>query len=90
VHWRRVRAKLLAREGAFTEAEALGRDALELVHDTDMVDASGLVLMDLAEVYSLSGEPEKRAESLAKALELFEQRGDLVYAERARKALAAT
>ena len=46
--------------------------------------------MDLAEAYPLSDEPEKRAASPSKALELFERRGYLVAAERARKALAAT
>ena len=90
VHWRRVRAKLLARDGAVTEAITLGREALELVHETDMADHHGMSLMDLAEVYSLSDEPEKRAASLSKALELFERRGNLVAAERARKALAET
>jgi hypothetical protein len=55
-----------------------------------MLDLQGILRMDLAEVYLLSGDLEKRAASLVDALGFFEPRGNLVNAERARAALAGT
>ena len=60
IHWRRVRAKLFAREGKRAEAEALAREALELVSGTDLIDVHAIALMDQAEVYRLTGREEER------------------------------
>jgi len=84
--WRQVRGKVLARRGEFEEAEGLGREAVALAEQTDMIDQHADVLMDLAEVLELASKASCAA--LEQALALYERKGNLVMAERARARLA--
>jgi class 3 adenylate cyclase/tetratricopeptide (TPR) repeat protein len=84
--WRQVRAKLQARAGRHDDAERVAREAVALLGDTDMVDYHGRAVADLAEVLRAVDRPEEAADQLAAAIELFEAKGDLVRAERARAA----
>ena len=55
VHWRRVRAKVLARGGRLDEALALATGAADMVRRSDDLDKRGQALLDLAEVLRLAG-----------------------------------
>jgi class 3 adenylate cyclase/tetratricopeptide (TPR) repeat protein len=88
IGWRSVRAKVLARRGRLGEAERLARDAVTLAEGTDYLDESGDAVSDLAEVLLLAGRRREARDALAGALELYEQKGNLVHADRARRMLA--
>ena len=85
--WRQVRAKLTARAGRHSEAEALAREAVALFAATDMVDDQAHAHADLGEVLSQAGSPGEAAAELERAVELFETKGNIVGAERVRAAL---
>jgi class 3 adenylate cyclase/predicted negative regulator of RcsB-dependent stress response len=84
VLWRVTRAKLLARRGEVAEGERLAREAVELMAETDELDRQGDVLLDLAEVLRLGGREAEAAHLVSDALKLYEQKENLVSAERAR------
>jgi DNA-binding SARP family transcriptional activator len=86
--WRRVRGKLLAREGAHREAEALARKAAEIAARTDALSDHGTVLLDLAEVLLLSNKETEAAAQFERGLRLFEQKGNRVSAQAARAMLS--
>jgi class 3 adenylate cyclase/tetratricopeptide (TPR) repeat protein len=83
--WRQVRAQVLARRGEHEKAEQLAHEAVRLAEQTDMLDFHGNALADLAEVYALAGRTESARERLQQALVLYEQKGNLVAAARARQ-----
>ena len=85
--WRCVRAKALAQQGRFEDAEALAREALSLVAETDASILEHATLLDLAEVQCLAGkDPEMRA-TLEAAFEVAQRKGSPVLAESARRPL---
>jgi hypothetical protein len=86
--WRAVRAKLLARGGAFAEAEVLARQAVRLSESTDAINRQAQILLDLGEVLGLSDHDLEAADAIREALGLFDQKGNLVEAKRARTLLA--
>jgi DNA-binding SARP family transcriptional activator len=89
VVWRGALARIRARRGEVEEALALAREAVDLTEPTDLLVQRGDALLDLAEVLGLT---DRRAEADAcarQALELFEQKGNLVSAARARTRLEA-
>jgi tetratricopeptide (TPR) repeat protein len=85
VQWRAVRAKLLARQGDSRGAERLAREAVALASETDFLVLHGDALMDLAEVLRTAGRHEESVPVFQEALQLYEQKGNLVAAERARR-----
>jgi tetratricopeptide (TPR) repeat protein len=87
--WRQVRAKLHARAGRAADAERLAREAVALLADTDMVDYHARAVADLAEVLRTIDRPDEAAKELAAAIELFDAKGNVVRAERARAAQLA-
>jgi predicted ATPase/class 3 adenylate cyclase len=82
--WQSVKAKLLARRGAVTDAEALARQAAELLKPTDFLDLHATVLLDLADVLSTLGRPGEAVAAAEEGFELFERKGNEVAAARAR------
>jgi class 3 adenylate cyclase/tetratricopeptide (TPR) repeat protein len=88
IGWRRVRAKLLARQGDHQEAERLAREATERAALTDLLDDRAHALADLAEVLRLGGRSEESAAVLEEAIDLHEQKGNVVAVERLRAVLA--
>jgi class 3 adenylate cyclase/tetratricopeptide (TPR) repeat protein len=86
--WRQVRALILARRGRHAEAEPLGREAVALCEETDLLDAKGDAQADLAEVLLLGGKRAEAAAALEQALERYERKGNLVSAGRASARLA--
>jgi class 3 adenylate cyclase/tetratricopeptide (TPR) repeat protein len=87
--WRQVRAKLLARMGRNAEAELLAREAVSLVEQTDMVDSHAHALADLGEVLALAGRLDDAEQELEHARTLFDRKGNVVLAAKARADLAA-
>ncbi len=89
VRWRCVRAKLLARQGEISVAEAMAREAIQSIEDTDLVDLYADALSDLAAIYGMSGRIEEQMTCLRDALRVYEARENVVGADRARSLLAA-
>jgi predicted ATPase/class 3 adenylate cyclase len=81
---RGTRAKVLASRGAHAEAEQLAREAVALVEETDALDLRGGALLDLADVLALAGRSGDAAACAEEARQLFERKGNVVSAERAR------
>jgi predicted ATPase/class 3 adenylate cyclase len=86
--WRALRAKVLSRRGVTSEAERLGRDAVEIGRTADNIDWQGDVLMDLSEVLRLAGRRHGAREAAEEALNLYKRKGNIVSASRARAVLA--
>ncbi len=84
-HWRCVRGKLRARQGAFDEAESLLSAATALIETSDHLDLQGNGLLDFAEVRELAGAPADAATLSEQAAIHFERKGNLVSALRARQ-----
>jgi tetratricopeptide (TPR) repeat protein len=84
-HWRCVRGKLRARQGAIGEAEALLSAATALIETSDQLDLQGSGLLDFAEVRELAGAPAEAAALRERAAGLFERKGNVVSALRARQ-----
>ena len=84
-HWRCVRGKLKARQGAIDEAESLLSAATALIETSDQLDLQGNGLLDFAEVRELAGAPADAAALSEKAARLFDRKGNVVSARRARQ-----
>jgi class 3 adenylate cyclase/tetratricopeptide (TPR) repeat protein len=86
--WRRVRAKVLARQGRLDEAEALARAAVELLRPTDAIVMQADALSDLGEVLRLAGREDEARAMLADAAGLYERKGRVVTAARGLAGMA--
>lgn len=82
-----VLAKLAAQGGELERAEALAREAVALAEQTDYVLFHADVLLDLAEVLRLAGRPEEAEAACEEAARLYERKGNVVAARKARAAL---
>jgi len=82
---RQVQGMLLARRGDLDRADRLVSDAVALAEQTDMLNAHGDALLDLAEVRMLAGRDARAV--LEQALALYERKGNVVMAERTRSRL---
>ena len=83
--WRCVRGKLRAREGVIDEAESLLSAATALIETSDQLELQGNGLLDFAEVRELAGAPADAAGLSEQAAALFERKGNIVSALRARQ-----
>jgi class 3 adenylate cyclase/tetratricopeptide (TPR) repeat protein len=90
VGWRRVRAKLSARNGDLEEAVRLGRQAVAMARGTDFLDLQAMALADLGEVLRLAGQPTESADASHEALRLYEAKGNVAAAGKLRARLAAS
>jgi class 3 adenylate cyclase/tetratricopeptide (TPR) repeat protein len=86
--WRGVRAKVLARRGEHAEAQRLAHEAVTMIADSDLLDPQGDAYANLGEVLQLTGKPDEAAAALEQALARYEQKGNVVMAERVRSRLA--
>jgi class 3 adenylate cyclase/tetratricopeptide (TPR) repeat protein len=82
-----VLARVRAKEGDVTEAEELIDEAVAIVERTDFLFDRGTVQLDRAEVMELLGRDEEARAARERALEMFEEKGDLVSAARTRSLL---
>ena len=86
-HVRAGRAKLCARGGKLDEAEAAAREGVALAAATEFVDLQGDSLLAAAEVLRLAGRNDEAADATRHALEIWEKKGNVVFAEKARALL---
>lgn len=86
--WRCVRARVLARQGAFESAEVLAREAARLAEKTDALDDRGDTLMGLADVLRVVGRRDEAAITVAGALRLYEKKDNVVSGAKAAALLA--
>jgi len=84
--WRAARATILLKEGRAEDAEAFARDAVAEADRTDFVNDRAEVLLTLAEVLLALERPDA-GDTLRGSLRLFEEKGNLVGASRARALL---
>jgi ATP/maltotriose-dependent transcriptional regulator MalT len=84
IGWRCVRGKVVALRGDADEGERLARDAVELAEKTDYLDLQGTALTALAEVLDHAGRREEAASVAGEAERIFERKGNVVSAARAR------
>jgi len=84
VFWRCGRARALARVGSPDEAIVLANEAIEMADQTDSPNLRGDALLDRADVLRVCGNDEDAARDIDAALALYERKGNLVMAERAR------
>jgi tetratricopeptide (TPR) repeat protein len=87
VSWQPVHAEILARRGALVEAERLARETVELIRRTDSVNRHAETLLALSEVLHIAGRQEEAFAVVREALRLYEAKGNLVSAKRARALL---
>jgi tetratricopeptide (TPR) repeat protein len=85
--WRCVRAKVMARRSETEPAEALVRQALEIVRPTEAPIILTDTLLDLAAVLRLSGRARESGPPLEEALTIYEAKKDIVSVERVRSLL---
>jgi tetratricopeptide (TPR) repeat protein len=83
-----ARAKVLARQGDFARAEALAREAIALVDQTDFPNTRADARFDLAEVLA-DRDPAQAEALLREAIELYARKGNTVSLERACERLEA-
>jgi DNA-binding SARP family transcriptional activator len=86
--WRSLRARVAARAGKSGEAAALIIEAQRLADETDALNCRAKVLLDSSEVSRRAGKPEDAGRTLTQAIELFDQKGNVIAARRARALLA--
>jgi tetratricopeptide (TPR) repeat protein len=86
--WRVVRARILARRGEHQEARRLVEEGTAMWDTSDYLDARGNAWLAASEVRRLAGDVRGAAEAAQAALELFEAKGNVVSAGRARAARA--
>jgi len=79
-----VRARLLAHEGDLAGAERQVQEAVEALRSIEAPDLRGDCLVALADVLAIAARPDEARAALEAALELYERKGNLVSAERAR------
>jgi tetratricopeptide (TPR) repeat protein len=89
VLWRTARAKIESRQGEHDAAEVLARGALELIEPTDLLNAQGFVLLDLATVLGAAGRASEAAQHAREAAARFERKGNVPARARALAAADA-
>ena len=82
--WRGVRAELLAAEGELAAADALAEEAWTLIAASDLLNDHADVLLARAEVLRLGRARRGGGRYQGGAVELYERKGNLVSAARAR------
>jgi class 3 adenylate cyclase/tetratricopeptide (TPR) repeat protein len=85
--WRSTRGRALAHRGELEAAELLAREAVRFATESDFLNGHADALMDLAEVQQLSGRIEESVESVNQALLLYERKGNVASASRAREGI---
>ena len=87
--WRSARAQLLAARGETVEAARLASEVVEILAATDQINAHANALVDLADILRAGGDEDGSTAALEQALELYEEKGNLLGADRVRAALAS-
>lgn len=84
IMWRSTRGKVLAHRGELEAADLLASEAVRFATESDFLNSHADALMDLAEVQQLAGRLEESRASVNQALLLYERKGNVASAARAR------
>jgi class 3 adenylate cyclase/tetratricopeptide (TPR) repeat protein len=84
---RGVLAKILARDGDYEAAQAMARESVAFFEQTEFVVDHGNALMDLGEVLQRAGRASDAHAVVSDAIDLFDRKGDIVSAGKARRLL---
>ena len=82
--WRGIKGKLSARDGAGDEGVELARSGVDESRHSDDIEGQGNALMFLAEANAAAGRSDDAMQAAREACELFETKGNVVSARRAR------
>jgi tetratricopeptide (TPR) repeat protein len=86
--WRRTRARVLAQRGEAEEAEELAREAIDIARRTDHLEMHADALLALTDVLAVGGRLAQAIPIVEEARVLYDRKGNLVMAEKARTLLA--
>jgi hypothetical protein len=89
VRWRGAAARSLAGQGRLAEAAKLAAEAVRIAQPTDMLTMHADALLDQAAVASAAARPGDAHAGAQAALELYQAKGNLAGAARARAAARA-
>jgi len=81
---RGVRAKILARQGRASEAEAVARQGVAIAGPTDFAFLQAWALISLGEVLEMAGKTDEASARLHEAVAICQRKGFTVGAQRAR------
>jgi class 3 adenylate cyclase len=87
--WRQVQARVHSSRGEHADAEALAREAVELLEGMDGLLIKGDARSDLAAVLEAAGHSHEAIEAWENALDLYEQKGVIPLVRRTRERIAA-
>ena len=87
--WRQVQARVDSHRGRREKAEALAREAVAMIEQTDALNFQGAALSDLAEVLVAAGRPDAAVATLGEALERYERKLNASAAGQVRARLQA-
>jgi class 3 adenylate cyclase/tetratricopeptide (TPR) repeat protein len=82
--WRSTRATVLAQRGEAAKAEDLAREAVDIARSTDYLNMHAGFLLSLADVLAVGGRPAQAIPVIEEACGLYDRKGNLVMAEKAR------
>jgi hypothetical protein len=88
VLWHSARARILARMGTVDGAKRLATEAIAVADRSDFTNHRADARMSLAEVLVQIGETQQAVAQIRGAIELYEQKGNIVSANAARAQLA--
>jgi tetratricopeptide (TPR) repeat protein len=88
--WRTSRARCLAHDGESQSAERLAREGVALIAESDFLNWHADALMGQGEVLTLAGKRYDAEAALTCAVQLYEEKGNRVSAERARSVIHAS
>ena len=87
--WRQVQARVDSHRGHHEKAEALVREAVALIEQTDALTFQGGALSDLAEVLVGAGRTDEATVALGQALDRYERKRNVSAAGQVRARLEA-
>ena len=82
---RAVQARVLSRRGEHEAAEALGREAVERMSQTDYLDQHAEMLVHLAHVLHESGKPEEAVTAARDAVALYDRKGATYWVQQTQR-----
>jgi ATP/maltotriose-dependent transcriptional regulator MalT len=85
--WRGVQARIVARDGACEEAEALAREAVALLEPTDLLSHRGDAMLGLADVLGICGRAAAVERATRDGLAFYDLKGNTAAAARAQSVL---
>jgi class 3 adenylate cyclase/tetratricopeptide (TPR) repeat protein len=88
VLWRSVQSRILAIRGELDEAARLSGEAVELAGETEDIILKADALVDRSVVLAAAGEADAAGAALETAIRLYEQKGDVISADRIRRELS--